>query len=121
MSISCGAFHNLVLYESGNLWGWDDNRCGQLGGVPLRLVLKPRLLFSNIKQIKAADNHSLILCHDGVLFACGDNSFGQLGRFGKTYHPDPLKIETTYSEILTFNAITLGKTVEQDENETFDA
>lgn len=30
-SISCGKFHSLALSDSGQLYSWGDNRCGQMG------------------------------------------------------------------------------------------
>ena len=43
------------------------------------------------------------------IFGCGDNSFGQLGNFVKMEYADPLRIKTSYTEIATFNGISLGK------------
>lgn len=115
----CGAFHNLVLFENGELWGWGSNSHGQLGRMPLGNVLRPTKIMSRVVSVVARNNHTLALQNlgDGKypeyrFRAMDDNRFAQLGNFDRANYAEPLDIVTDYVEIATINGITWGKTFE---------
>ncbi len=74
--ISCGTDHSIALTDSGRVFGWGRNECGQLGGREEKLWPKPKLIELNNNQIKK------IICgsrYSAVLFENGDvHVFGKL-------------------------------------------
>jgi alpha-tubulin suppressor-like RCC1 family protein len=66
--IAAGAYHNLVLFRSGLVFGWGDNRFGQASS--------PAVL-TNAMRISAGMHHSVALTSNGTVFAWGLNSLKQ--------------------------------------------
>lgn len=78
-SIHCGRNHSMIYKKNGELWGFGNNRCGQLGlnsnniNVPTLILIDTR-----IEQISCGDNHTLIYKSNKELWGCGSNNYGQL-------------------------------------------
>jgi hypothetical protein len=93
--ISCGFSHSLALTESGRVFGWGDNRCGQLGVKiensmePIRIELKGL----KIKKLCCGPYHSLLLSRSGNIYAFGWNRFGEVGNGTKIEERLPIKVE----------------------------
>lgn len=71
----------LALKDNGTLWGWGNNRNGQLG-IPSAEELKTPLQLgsrTNWADISVGAAHGLGLTQDGTLFAWGQNDRGQVG------------------------------------------
>jgi alpha-tubulin suppressor-like RCC1 family protein len=77
-SVSAGAFHALILSETGSVWGFGLNDDWQLGTSNSSQILQ-KLPLENIVQTASGDAHSLALDAEGVVWAWGRNSEGQLG------------------------------------------
>lgn len=73
----------LCLTEDGNIYGWGDNRHGQLGYGSAGLILRPKLIVDNVdlsfKDIKCGAFTCMGLTYDGEIYLWGANQFGQLG------------------------------------------
>lgn len=87
--ISFGGSHSLALKSDGTVWGWGNNRFGELGDGTLisqNLATTPAkegggvTFLQNMTAVAAAVNHSLALQSDGRVFGWGRNNYGQLGR-----------------------------------------
>ncbi len=73
--------YNLVLKKDGTVWGWGDNRDGQLGDgtyISRKNPVKVHGL-ENIEAISTSGGSALALKNDGTVWAWGDNLYGQLG------------------------------------------
>jgi alpha-tubulin suppressor-like RCC1 family protein len=81
---------DLALDDQGDVWGWGNNGCGQIGGDPVKAAhvggyqsLPARISgLPPIKVITAGRRHALFLARDGSIWATGDNEFAQLGKTG---------------------------------------
>ena len=86
---------NFVLAKTADnkLYGWGDNRAGQLGEVDYsdNKVLRPRLIHlefeEKIEQVSCGLSFSLVLTSTGKIYGLGDNHFGQIG-FESNYNED---------------------------------
>jgi alpha-tubulin suppressor-like RCC1 family protein len=61
--ISCGLWHSLALTESGRVFGWGHNECGQLGVNVDHWSSEPIIIELNdlkIKKISCGSDHSLL-------------------------------------------------------------
>ena len=81
--ISCGALHSLVLSNDGLVYGWGDNRFGQIGcgkelGEFIPVITQLKTL-KNIKQIHSSYRKSFALTDNGIVYSWGNNEFGHLG------------------------------------------
>ncbi len=88
--ICCGGCHSLVLTNSGEVYAWGENDCGQIGNerrgqnecqlIPIKLNG-----FSNEKivMISCGDWYSMALTESGLVFSWGSNRSGQLGHNNK--------------------------------------
>ena len=81
--ISCGALHTLVLSNDGMVYGWGDNRFGQIGCgkgleeyIPVIIQLKT---LTNIKQIHCSYQKSFALTDNGMVYSWGSNLWCDLG------------------------------------------
>jgi hypothetical protein len=100
--ISCGWSHSLALTESGRVFGWGKNDCGQLG-VDVKDSNEPIIIELNdlkIKKISCGLAHSLLLSCDGDIYAFGDNWDGQVGNGTKNIpQMFPIKLEINHKFI----------------------
>lgn len=73
--------HRLAIMEDGTLWGYGDNRYGELG----LGHTNDRKFWTQIssrtdwEKIEAGWNTTYAITSGGEMYACGDNSYGQLG------------------------------------------
>lgn len=79
--VSSGAFHNLALNSSGNLFAWGHNSYGQVGNGSSGNVgsLYGITGIGNVVRIETGAYTSYALNDSGQLYAWGRNEFGQLG------------------------------------------
>lgn len=73
-----------VLREDGTIVGWGDNRMGQLGTTPTKLLLKPQTVADGIDGAQVADiqcgnENTLFLLKDGTVWTCGTYARGTQG------------------------------------------
>ena len=88
IAIAAGAFHSLVLLESGKVYNWGRNNYGQLGDDTTELLKRPQLikaLPAKVVGIAAGTFHSLVLLENGVVYGWGWNGYGQIGG-GKNFN-----------------------------------
>ncbi|KAM3624607.1 uncharacterized protein V6R79_025462 [Siganus canaliculatus] len=81
--ITAGGDHSFALSLSGAVFGWGNNKAGQLGlndkqdrAVPCHIKF---LRSQKVVHISCGDEHTAALTKDGGLFTFGDGSWGQLG------------------------------------------
>ncbi|XP_018324539.1 secretion-regulating guanine nucleotide exchange factor [Agrilus planipennis] len=93
-SVVTGQHHTLALKSDGTLFGWGDNKYGQVGlDMKLTKVSKPAEILhdESIKSIHAGWTHSGLLTKTGDLLLWGRNSYGQLGmQRNELYQPEKL-------------------------------
>ena len=84
IAIKCGFYHSVAMTESGEVYVWGWNRCGQLGiNSKENRVFEPQKVVNlnniRIKQIECGTLCTFLLSNDGEVYACGDNRRGRLG------------------------------------------
>jgi alpha-tubulin suppressor-like RCC1 family protein len=93
--ISCGFVYSMALTESGRVYSWGDNSCGQSGIGNTQNSNKPKLIELNdvlIQKISCGQFHSLLLSNCGDIYAFGDNKYGQIGNNNREMQLKPLKL-----------------------------
>ena len=73
-----------VVREDGQIVGWGDNRVGQLGTAPNRLLLTPQpaadgLDGRDLSDIQCGNENTLFLMKDGTVYTCGTYARGTQG------------------------------------------
>ncbi len=95
-AISCGDNYSLVLTENGLVYGWGDNRFGQLGIDNFDSIKFPLPIVATystpIEKIVCGSNHNLFLTRDGEILTFGCNKFGQLGNCREIFRTTPEKL-----------------------------
>ena len=95
-SVSCGSYHTLAVKKDGSLWGWGNNRYGELGNGgagndPHALVdgsetwnhqTVPARIMDGVAAVDCCENRSLLLKTDGTLWVCGQIPAGMAGGSG---------------------------------------
>ncbi len=94
--VAAGQHHSLALRQDGQLWGWGDNICGQVGnggGTVGSVQTTPALIADKgFLDIAAGYEHTLALKNDGTVWGWGANDEGQLGGVGPGNHSVPKQI-----------------------------
>jgi len=90
--ITCGAYHTVVLMETGELYGFGKNSDGTLGlsntvNVISTLTLIPNTTTKTPKYVACGGFFTVVIMTDGSLYGTGFNSNGQLGL---TYTTNPI-------------------------------
>ncbi|KAL9653726.1 hypothetical protein ABK040_016654 [Willaertia magna] len=100
VKIESGQLHTLFLTKEGFVFGFGDNKYGQIGfGLNSEIDIPTEIYgLKNIILIQSGVNHSLFLNKNNEIFACGDNDYCQLG--------DDLVTEGLYKKII-LNSISL--------------
>ena len=93
-AVAVGGAHALALDRQGNLWGWGDDRHGQLGRGRVNHTPqdRPTRIARDIVAIAAGDRHSLAVRKDGALLAWGENRWGEVGNGSQETITDPVVI-----------------------------
>ena len=82
VQISCGSGHTLVLTSDGMVYGWGNNRFGQIGcGKELgeKITITRLTSLPIIKSIYCSFCKSFALTDNGMVYSWGDNTWSQLG------------------------------------------
>eukprot|EP01127_Copromyxa_protea_P021349 TRINITY_DN7311_c0_g1_i2.p1 TRINITY_DN7311_c0_g1~~TRINITY_DN7311_c0_g1_i2.p1 ORF type:complete len:453 (-),score=54.40 TRINITY_DN7311_c0_g1_i2:125-1483(-) len=92
--VACGWRHTLAFTESGLLYAWGWNDCGQLGDGTLVDRASP-VLISGLDVVSAfcGGKHSMVLTRKGQLYAWGKNEDGQLWSDWKDPINKPKKLD----------------------------
>jgi len=100
--VSCGAYHTLVLCESGKVFamGWNKNgRCGVGRKHPSLILLSPvQVAFfdaahSPVRQLHAGQGTSCAVLNDGSLWTFGAGAFGALGHGDEVDQWEPKRVD----------------------------
>ncbi|XP_065334397.1 RCC1 and BTB domain-containing protein 1-like [Cloeon dipterum] len=82
-TIACGQSHCMAVLDSGELFAWGGNVCGQLGLGHKFKTLRPckvtGLQGAKIARVACGYDFTLALSDTGVVYAWGQNDWGQLG------------------------------------------
>ena len=81
MSIAAGSFHSLAITENGEVYGWGDNGCGQVGDGTRQKKVCPQLIKGiqgKVAGIAAGGYHSLVFLDSGKVYGWGWNEYGQM-------------------------------------------
>ena len=115
IEISCGINHTIVLTNHGEVYGWGDNRFGQIGNRKSgEDECEAHSYFINefngekVISISCGGWHSLALTQSGNAYSWGQNKYRQLGRntSGNMHSSYPKQIEIIGDII--FNQISCG-------------
>jgi alpha-tubulin suppressor-like RCC1 family protein len=86
IDICCGGWHSLALTNSGQVYAWGGNDCGQIGkrtnGFNSNQLIPIKVNGFNdekVVMVSCGYWHSMALTESGRVFSWGDNRFEQLG------------------------------------------
>ena len=108
--VRTGGSFVFVIRKDGKILGWGDNRKGQLGTSPAKLMLNPvpaadGLNGNDILDIQCGNENTLFLMKDGTVYTCGTYSRGTQG-LGRLDHI--VKTPTRIPELSDIVQITCG-------------
>lgn len=104
-----GGSFGFGVDASGTIWGWGDNRLGQIGYERKALIGEPVVAAQGLNgmdvvDIQCGNENSLFLMQDGTVYACGTNSHGQLGNTSVKNHTNvPVQV-TGLENIIAIDA-----------------
>ena len=91
VQVACGSQFAVFLRNDGQVFGYGDNKFGQLSGGETGTYLELVRVygFSNIKKIAAGySGHTLGLDDEGILWGCGHNDYSQLSKgYARQFSP----------------------------------
>jgi len=77
--VSASGVRSFAITTDGTLWGWGDNRQGELGDGTFVNRMRPVRIMDDVVSVSAGDRHALAVTSDGILWAWGNNRWGQIG------------------------------------------
>ncbi|KAF7997404.1 hypothetical protein HCN44_005975 [Aphidius gifuensis] len=97
IAIACGSHHSLALNDDGEVYGWGQNTCGQVGTGISTNQNTPRKINSSltgkkIVHIFCGQTSSMAVTKCGEVYAWGNNSVGQLGIGTYINQLNPMKV-----------------------------
>ena len=113
ISCSSGAYHTLAIDESGNLWAWGYNYCGQLGDGTTQEKYIPEQVMptTKFKVAVAGFDYSMAIDESGNLWGWGTNNSGQLGNEAikdNTSKPVQIRPGTKFRSVANYFSHTLA-------------
>lgn len=109
VAIACGGLHSAVSTAGQSVYCFGFNRYGQVGqGQTSDKISTPRPVSmsmigpARIRQLACGRHHTSVLTDKGHVFSWGASSFGRLGL------PDPKKVVTLPTEVISFRACPLA-------------
>lgn len=111
--VAAGARHTLMVADTGKLYSFGDNGCGQLGTDmvddkkrPLKFADTPVAVGGAIFEVPiirlgVGDDHCIAVTEDNLVFSWGANSNGQLGIGRTDDQPRPVRIRELESQGVT--------------------
>jgi len=119
--VAAGARHSLMVADTGKLYSFGDNGCGQLGTDmvddkkrPLKYADAPvavggPLLDVPIMRLAVGDDHNMAVTEDNLIFSWGANSNGQLGLGRTDDQARPVRIrELEHQGVRDISSIACG-------------
>lgn len=81
--IAAGYNHSLAVDETGTVYAWGSNACGECGvGDSFgTLIPTPMRVLASCRSVAAGDSFSLFVTMNGEVLACGRSGDGQCGPF----------------------------------------
>ncbi len=109
----------MALTESGRVFSWGDNSCGQLGIGNTVDSNAPKLIELNsiiVERISCGTWHSLLLSKDGYIYVFGSNSWGQIGNgyYGNQLTPIKINDEIKFIDIATHHSLNISVSLSRD-------
>ncbi|KAH9512730.1 RCC1 and BTB domain-containing protein 1 [Bulinus truncatus] len=106
IKIACGSHHTMALLEQGEVYAWGQNNCGQVGTGSSTNQPSPRKITSVIGSrsavaIACGQTSSMALLDNGEVYGWGYNGNGQLGIGNNVNQPNPSRVATLQSVIIT--------------------
>jgi hypothetical protein len=86
-SVALGYYHSGAITDSGDLYTWGLNSCGQLGDGTFTQRSTPEKILSGVKKAAFGCRCSVALLDNGDVYAWGINRFGAVGN-GAKYDKD---------------------------------
>ncbi len=94
-------FHSntMAIRRDKTLWGWGNNRYGQLGTGTKVDTSTPVRVGDDFVAVASTTHHGIGVQSDGGLWSWGDNSMGELGNGTTTPSLVPIKIGTDFTAV----------------------
>ncbi|GAA6107803.1 probable E3 ubiquitin-protein ligase HERC4 isoform X1 [Tachysurus ichikawai] len=103
--ISAGGAHSFALTMSGAVFGWGQNKFGQLGLNDNNDRCFPTLLKTlrsqGVVYICCGENHTAVLTKEGGVFTFGAGGYGQLGHNSINHEINPRKVFELMGNVVT--------------------
>ncbi|XP_047668032.1 probable E3 ubiquitin-protein ligase HERC4 isoform X3 [Tachysurus fulvidraco] len=103
--ISAGGAHSFALTMSGAVFGWGQNKFGQLGLNDNKDRCFPTLLKTlrsqGVVYICCGENHTAVLTKEGGVFTFGAGGYGQLGHNSINHEINPRKVFELMGNVVT--------------------
>ena len=99
----CGGDFSFCLTENGDVYGFGDNKYGQLGiGITSSHVTSPQKLvdLANVEFLDCGGYHTICKTKDNGVYSWGYNIEGQLGTGGNDKKKSPFKVTTWPDNII---------------------
>jgi hypothetical protein len=118
-AIACGSYHSLALTESGHVFSWGLNDCGQLGYSSMTYPSNsPKIIDENVLfvRISCGRKHSLMLSVEGTVYVLGANDLGQLGTndYKNQYFPKRLIHSNKFKDIASHSHYDISAAISSD-------
>jgi len=104
---SAGNNYAVEINESGEIYSWGYNNCGQLGDGTTETKYtrtKINVVGTYFQKVSAGHDHTIALSESGDIYAWGENEYGQLGDNTTIDKLEPVKITVIGVKFKDINA-----------------
>ncbi|GFG32082.1 hypothetical protein Cfor_08566 [Coptotermes formosanus] len=106
IEVACGSHHSLALTKDGEVYGWGQNNCGQVGSGLSTNQGVPRKVNSHIGtkraiSIACGQTSSMAVLENGEVYGWGYNGNGQLGLGNNVNQMNPCRVPNFQGIVIT--------------------
>ena len=123
--VACGSNHSIALTETGDIYAWGNNNCGQIGSGTTTTQSTPLKVSSpfagkRVVSISCGHTSSMVALETGEVYGWGYNGNGQLGLGNNINQLNPCRVSSLQGVVVVKVACGYAHTLAlSDEGELY--
>lgn len=106
LDVSCGSHHSICVTDTGDIYTWGQNNCGQVGSGSSTNQATPRRVSSpftgkRVVSISCGQSSTMVVLESGEVYGWGYNGNGQLGIGNNINQLNPCRVTGLQGRVIS--------------------